>query len=93
MNKRILAISSIRSDYDLMSGVYPELNKDSGIDLRLLVSGAHLSKTYGLSVTSIRNDGLKILAELETLIDGDTPSSRLKTASIMLQGAIDIVRQ
>lgn len=93
MSKKILALSSIRSDYDLMSGLYSMLNKDSDIDLRLLVSGAHLSKTYGLSVSSIRSDGLKILAELETLIDGDTPSSRLKTASIMLQGAIDTVRQ
>lgn len=89
--KKILGISSIRSDYDLMSGVYKLLAADENIDLRVLVSGAHLSKSYGLSVTCIRDDGLTILAEIESLIDGDTPASRLKTASIFLQCAIDVV--
>jgi UDP-hydrolysing UDP-N-acetyl-D-glucosamine 2-epimerase len=89
--KKILALSSIRSDYDLMSGLYRLLASDSEIDFRVLVSGAHLSRSYGLSVTHIRSDGLKILAEIESLIDGDSISSRLKTASILLQCAIDIV--
>ncbi len=91
--KKILALSSIRSDYDLMSGVYSLLASDPEIDFRILVSGAHLSRTYGLSVTHIRSDGLKILAEIESLIDGDTDASRLKTASILLQCAIDVVGQ
>ena len=89
--KRILSISTIRSDYDLMSGLYKLLDEDPEIDFKLLVAGAHLSHNYGYSVDLIRQDGFSILATIESLIDGDSDSSRLKTASILLQNAIDIV--
>lgn len=89
--RKILALSSIRSDYDLLSGVYALLAADPDIDFRVLVSGAHLSPNYGMTVANIRADGLPILAEIESLIDSDSRASRLKTASVMLQGAIDIV--
>jgi len=89
--RRILGITAIRSDYDLMSGLYRALKDDADIDLRLLVAGAHLSPSFGRSVDLIRRDGFTILAEVESLIDGDSPRSRLKSASIFLQSAVDIV--
>jgi UDP-hydrolysing UDP-N-acetyl-D-glucosamine 2-epimerase len=88
---KILAFTSIRSDYDLLSGLYKLLNADKDVDLNLLVSGAHLSATYGLSVQLIEKDGLSILAKIETLTDSDTKQSRVKAASLLLQNAIDIV--
>jgi UDP-hydrolysing UDP-N-acetyl-D-glucosamine 2-epimerase len=90
--RRILAISSIRSDYDLMSQVYKSLNEDPDVNFGILVSGAHLSHAYGNSVELIRQDGLKIIGEVETLINSDSNSSRLKTASNFLSGSIDLVR-
>ncbi len=89
--KKILAITGIRSDYDLMSGLFRKLQADANIDLRLLVGGAHLSRTYGHTIDLIRRDGFTILHAVESLIDSDSPASRLKTASIMLQGAVDAV--
>jgi UDP-N-acetylglucosamine 2-epimerase (non-hydrolysing)/GDP/UDP-N,N'-diacetylbacillosamine 2-epimerase (hydrolysing) len=91
--KKILSITTIRSDYDLLSPLYKKLNSDKDIDLKLLVSGAHLSTTYGYSIKSIQNDGFDILCKIETLIDSDSKRSRLKTASILLQNSIDIVAQ
>jgi UDP-hydrolysing UDP-N-acetyl-D-glucosamine 2-epimerase len=89
--KKILAITTIRSDYDLMSGLYRLLDDDSDIDLKLLVAGAHLSASYGNTVELIKKDGFNILLEIESLIDADSQKSRLKTASIMLQNAVDVV--
>lgn len=89
--KRILGITGIRSDYDLLSSVYLRLARTPGVDMRLLVGGAHMSRTYGHTVDMIRKDGIAILQAVESLIDGDTLSSRIKTASIMLQGVIDSV--
>jgi len=91
--KRILGITGIRSDYDLMSILYRRLAADPNVDFKLLVGGAHLSKTYGSSVDLIRADKIPILAAIESLIDADTRSSRLKTASIMLQSAVDVVAE
>ncbi|MDP2143571.1 MAG: UDP-N-acetylglucosamine 2-epimerase [Gallionella sp.] len=89
--KKILAITTIRSDYDLMSGLYRLLDSDAEIELKLLVAGAHLSFTYGNTVDLIKKDGFGILAEIESLIDSDSQKARLKTASIMLQNAVDVV--
>ena len=88
---KILALTSIRSDYDLLSPLYNLLDKDEGIDFKLLVSGAHLSKDFGHTIDQIVKDGFEILLEIETLIHSDTPKSRLKTASLLLQNSIDIV--
>jgi UDP-hydrolysing UDP-N-acetyl-D-glucosamine 2-epimerase len=85
---RILGITSIRSDYDLMSGIYQALNANPEVEFRLLVGGAHLSPTYGLSIADIRRDGLPILGEVECLLDSNTAASRAKTGAIFLQGAV-----
>jgi len=88
---KILALTSIRSDYDLLSPLYDLLNKDKDIDFQLLVSGAHLSKEFGYTKKQIVEDGFNILIEIETLINSDTAKSRLKTASLLLQNSIDII--
>ena len=89
--KRVLALTSIRSDYDLMSSLYRLLSDDPEIELKLLVSGAHLSSTYGQSIELIQRDGFDILLAIETLIDANSHQSRLKTASIFLQNAVDTI--
>lgn len=86
--KKILAFTSIRSDYDLMSGLYSKLNKMDDFEVSLIVSGAHLSESYGYTVKNIEKDGIPILAKIETLIDSDSRSSRLKSLSILLQNCI-----
>lgn len=90
--RKILAITSIRSDYDLMSRLYKLLHLDPDVDLQLIVSGAHLSPAHGYTISNIRNDDLNILAEIETLISADSASARLKTASGLLIGSIDVVK-
>lgn len=85
-------MTSIRSDYDLMSRVYRLLHVDAGFELGLIVSGAHLSPLHGLTVERIRADGFNVAAEIETLISADTGSGRLKTASNLLAASIDFVR-
>lgn len=91
--KKILAITGIRSDYDLLSSLYRLLDNDKDIEFKILVGGAHLSSTYGLSVKQIEKDGFDILAKIESLIDSNSKQSRLKSASIFLQNSIDIVAQ
>jgi UDP-hydrolysing UDP-N-acetyl-D-glucosamine 2-epimerase len=89
--KKILAFSSIRSDYDLMSPLYGLLHNDKDIDFKLIVSGAHLSHNFGYSVEQIRKDGFDILLEIETLLSSDTGLSRVKSASLLFQNSIEII--
>lgn len=89
--RKILAFSSIRSDYDLMSPLYQLLNEDKDIDFKIIVSGAHLSHSFGYSVEQIKQDGFDILLEIETLLNSDTGLSRAKSASLLLQNSLETV--
>ena len=75
-----------------MSGVYKLLNEADDVDFGLLVSGAHLSDTFGYTIREVRQDGLPILAEIETLLDSDSPASRIKTASLLLQNSLHTIQ-
>ncbi len=88
---KILAITTIRSDYDLMSSLYRLLHDDSDLDFKLLVAGAHMSPTYGKTVESVERDGFGILLKAETLFDSDSYVARLKSAGILLTSVIDAV--
>lgn len=90
---KILVFSAIRADYDLMSPLYFLLQQQPDIELKLLVSGAHLSKEYGYSLQQIEADGFEVLAKIETLLHSDSQISKLKTAGIFLQGAIERVAE
>lgn len=89
--RKILAFSGIRSDYDLLSGLYKRINNDPTFSLGLIVSGAHLSETYGYTVKHIEADNLPILAKIESLLDSNSKSSRLKSASICMQNCLHTV--
>lgn len=90
---KVLALTSIRSEYDLLSSLFFKLHNDSEIDLQLIVGGAHNSPSFGLTKDDIKSDGFNILINIESLLDADSKSSRLKSASILLLSAIDIVNQ
>ncbi|PKG98910.1 UDP-N-acetylglucosamine 2-epimerase [Paraglaciecola sp. MB-3u-78] len=90
---KILALTSIRSEYDLLSSLFFKLNNDPEIDLQLMVGGAHNSPSFGLTKKDIELDGFNILINIESLLDADSKSSRLKSASILLLSAADIVNQ
>lgn len=89
--KKILAFSSIRSDYDLMTPLYRLLQEDIDIDFKIIVSGAHLSPNFGYSVEQIRKDGFDILLEIETLLSSDTGLSRAKSASFLFQNSLETI--
>ncbi len=90
---KILAFTSGSSDYDLLSYLYKMLSQAPEIDFRLIVSSAHLSPTHGMTVKHIEEDGIKILDRIETLLDSDSDSARIKSASILLQNAIHSVER
>ncbi len=90
---KILALTSIRSEYDLLSSLFFKLHNDPEIDLQLMVGGAHNSPSFGLTKKDIESDGFDVLINIESLLDADSKSSRLKSASILLLSAIDIVNQ
>ncbi|WP_107942124.1 UDP-N-acetylglucosamine 2-epimerase [Metasolibacillus fluoroglycofenilyticus] len=89
--RKIVAFTGIRSDYDLLSRFYKKILDTDGFELKLIVGGAHLSKRMGYTIQEIINDEIPILSRVESLLDSDSFSSRVKSLSILMQSSTDII--
>jgi len=88
--KKILAVTGIRSEYFILQPIFEEMVKRDDLKLKIVVTGTHLSPTYGETYKIIKNDGYEII-KLETLLSTDTFSGRSKSLGIQIMGLTDIV--
>lgn len=88
--KKILAVTGIRSEYFILQPVFEEIIKRDDLDLKVVVTGAHLSPIYGNTYKIIENDGFEII-KLETLLSSDSLAGRSKSLGIQIMGLTDIV--
>lgn len=91
MARKVLGLTGIRSEYDIMSSVFRAIAGHPDLDLQLIVTGAHLSEAYGHTIDEIRGDGFVVADEIESLLSGDQASSRVKGLAIQLQGLVQTV--
>jgi len=82
----VLGVTGIRSEYDIMSSVFRAVAGHPHLDLKLAVTGAHLSPAYGHTIDEIRGDGFEVVDEIESLVNGDRAASRVKGLAVQLAG-------
>src|SRR5215217_362827 len=75
-------VTTSRADYGILRPVLSAIAAHEGLDLRLYVSGSHLSERHGMTVSEIEADGFPIAERLETLTGDDSPEGI--TASMAL---------
>ena len=88
--KKILAVTGIRSEYFILQPVFEEIIKRDDLDLKVVVTGAHLSPIFGNTYKIIEKDGFEII-KLETLLSSDSLAGRSKSLGIQIMGLTDIV--
>lgn len=71
---KICVLTTTRADYGILRPLLCRLFQDQQIDLRIAVSGTHLSNLFGMTVQEIEADGFSIDAKL-SILEGcdDTP--------------------
>lgn len=84
--KQIGVVTVARSDYGIYLPVLRRLAEESGLAVRLYVSGMHLAPQFGLTVEEVRGDGWEIAEEIEMLMASDTPVAIAKSLSIGIVG-------
>ena len=70
--RKIAAITGIRSEYDIISSVLQKIQEHPYLQLKVIVTGAHLSDTYGHTIDEIKDDGFEIADVIESLLNGDS---------------------
>lgn len=63
--KKICVLTAIRSEYGLLKNLIRKLSLEEDIDLRVVVTGAHLSADFGYTYKEIEDDGIKIDKKIE----------------------------
>ena len=87
---KILALTGIKSEYDIL---YPVLNElqEKNHDLLIVASGAHLSDQHNNTFTRILADGFKITDKIDTLLSTDRSVQRSKGTGLLIQGLTQTV--
>ncbi len=72
MARTVCVVSGGRGDYGHLKPVLRKIEHHSSLSLQLVVTGSHLSATYGETWTEIENDNIAIDARVNMLLSSDT---------------------
>lgn len=87
--KSITVLTATRSEYGLLSPIIHALQECGELEVRVVVTGAHLSPEFGLTYQEIEKDGIQIDRKIEILLSADTPSAISKSMGMALIGFAD----
>jgi UDP-hydrolysing UDP-N-acetyl-D-glucosamine 2-epimerase len=80
---RTIAIATFsRAEYSSCLPLLLEIRADQALQLRLVVSGTHLSPEFGYTIKEIEEDGFDIDERLEMLLSSDTPAGAAKALGL-----------
>ena len=80
--RKICVVTGTRAEYGILFQLLKGLKKEKLFDLKLIVTGMHLSPEFGLTYKEIIKDGFKIDKKIEMIVSGDTPSDISKSVGI-----------
>lgn len=87
--KTITVLTATRAEYGLLSPIIRALKECKEFNVRIVVTGAHLSPEFGLTYKEIEKDGFQIDKKIEMLLSSDTPSGISKSMGMALIGFAD----
>jgi len=64
---KVLAITGIRSEYDILYPVLRQMQQDPAFDLAVVASSAHLSEWHNFTLRKIEQDGFRIADKIDSL--------------------------
>ena len=65
MKKRSVVVTTgTRADYGILRPILDEIKNSKKLDLKLIVTGSHFLKEYGMTVNQIKKDGYQITAKI-----------------------------
>jgi len=89
MKPKLCVISGSRADYGLLRNVLLPLKKSKLLDSQFIVTGSHLSSKHGDTIQEIKEDEIRINAEVEMLSEDD---SSVGIAESFSKGVDDITK-
>lgn len=80
--RRIGVVTVARSDFGIYRPVLNEIQSRSGLQLEVYVTGMHLVREFGMTVTEVEEAGYPIIAKPEMIMGSDTPEGVSKAMGL-----------
>src|SRR5271166_2473159 len=93
MQRKIAVVTTSRADYSHLYWPLHYLSRHPDVDLKLIVTGSHLSPEFGATLGEIERDGLDIAARIECLLSSDTDIGMAKTIGVATLSLADCLGQ
>ncbi|MCT4223067.1 UDP-N-acetylglucosamine 2-epimerase [Elizabethkingia anophelis] len=87
--QNICVITGTRAEYGLLKPLMTKIKENPNFELKLLVTGAHLSPEFALTYKLIEEEGFIIDEKIEMLLSADTSSSIVKSMGVAMIGLAD----
>lgn len=82
--KKICVLTATRAEYGLLKRVILKLKHKGLFDVRVVVTGAHLSPEFGLTYREIEEDGINIDEKIEILLSSDSSAAISKSMGLAM---------
>lgn len=91
--KKVCVVTGTRAEYGLLRLVIEGIKNSSGLELKLVVTGMHLSPEFGLTYREIEEDGFHIDRKVEMLMSSDTACGVTKSIGLGVIGFADALHE
>lgn len=91
--KKIAVVTATRAEYGILKPLIIRIMEEPDFNLRLLVTGTHLSKEYGNTQEEILKDKIPIAEKIPILEEGNTPYDISLTMANAIHGFADYFRR
>lgn len=82
--KKIAILTATRAEYGLLKPIMVKMDADPYYDVRIAVTGMHLSPEFGMTVNEIKADGMPIDKKIEIVLSSDTPVALSKAMGLAM---------
>jgi GDP/UDP-N,N'-diacetylbacillosamine 2-epimerase (hydrolysing) len=89
--RRIVYLSGTRADFGLMEGTLQRIAATPGLAVQVAVTGTHLSKPHGETISEIRASGLPVCAEIPVDVATRTGESMSLAIAEVLRGITQLL--
>jgi UDP-N-acetylglucosamine 2-epimerase (non-hydrolysing)/GDP/UDP-N,N'-diacetylbacillosamine 2-epimerase (hydrolysing) len=91
--RRICIVTGSRAEYGLLLPIIDAVSSHRALTMQLVVTGAHLSRKFGLTVRQIEHDGHEIAARVRATPSDDTGRAATRAVADGVRGMADALEQ
>lgn len=92
MKRKICIITGTRAEYGLLKLLMKKILLSPKLELKIIVTGTHLSPEFGFTISEIENDSFYVDKKIEMILSADTDVSVTKSIGVGIISFADALK-